>query len=85
MVKNCPIVSRIYSTIALCNNCSRWAENVRSGAFQQSTARFVLSSFVPFGLCSRSGFTAQLVQAASQRQDMILFDLPELLSMREAG
>jgi AAA+ ATPase superfamily predicted ATPase len=32
-----------------------------------------------FALCSRSGFTAQLIEDASRRQDLTLFDLPEIV------
>ena len=32
-----------------------------------------------FGLCSRSGFTPQLIDMAAKRQDVMLLDLPEIL------
>ena len=32
-----------------------------------------------YALCSRSGFTAQLIEDASRRQDLTLFDLPEIV------
>ena len=34
---------------------------------------------VRFGLCSRSGFTPRLVEDADRRQDLTLFDLPEIV------
>jgi len=34
---------------------------------------------VLYGLCSRSGFTAQLVEAIRLRQDVLLFDLSDLM------
>jgi hypothetical protein len=34
---------------------------------------------IRYGLCSRSGFTAQLLEAARQREDVALFDLPAIL------
>ena len=32
-----------------------------------------------FALCSRSGFTAQLVEATQARAEVMLFDLPALM------
>jgi uncharacterized protein len=34
---------------------------------------------IHYALCSRSGFTAQVIADASQRQDLTLFDLPEIV------
>lgn len=34
---------------------------------------------IRFALCSRSGFTPQLIKDAKQRQDVTLFDLPEIV------
>ncbi len=34
---------------------------------------------IHYALCSRSGFTAQLIEDASRRQDLVLFDLPEIV------
>ncbi|MEJ5202119.1 MAG: ATP-binding protein [Anaerolineales bacterium] len=34
---------------------------------------------IRFALCSRSGFTSQLVEQAKRRQDVMLFDLPEIV------
>jgi AAA+ ATPase superfamily predicted ATPase len=34
---------------------------------------------IQFGLCSRSGFTAQLIQDMHQRKDVALFDLPAMI------
>jgi len=34
---------------------------------------------IHFALCSRSGFSSQLIENAKRRQDVALFDLPEIL------
>lgn len=34
---------------------------------------------ISFALCSRSGFTPQLIEEAKRRQDVALFDLPEIV------
>ena len=36
---------------------------------------------IRFALCSRSGFTHQLVEDAKRRQDVTLFDLTEILGL----
>ncbi len=34
---------------------------------------------IHFALCSRSGFTPQLIEDSKMRQDLTLFDLPEIV------
>ena len=34
---------------------------------------------IHFALCSRSGFTSQLIEGAKQRQDIMLLNLPEIV------
>ena len=34
---------------------------------------------IHFALCSRSGFTSQLIEDTKRRQDVVLFDLPEIV------
>ena len=36
---------------------------------------------IRFALCSRSGFTPQLIENATRRQDVTLFDLTEILGL----
>ena len=37
---------------------------------------------ITFALCSRSGFTSQLVQVVERREDVLLYDLPAILGER---
>jgi hypothetical protein len=32
-----------------------------------------------YGLCARSSFTPQVEEAAAQREDLLLFDLPHIV------
>ena len=38
------------------------------------------SKKIGYGLCARSGFTAQLIAEAASRQDVMLYDLPEIFA-----
>jgi len=40
---------------------------------------------IRFALCSRSGFTPQLIEGVKQRQDVALFDLPEIVGRKING
>jgi AAA+ ATPase superfamily predicted ATPase len=47
---------------------------------KSSLVRFIWEgNKIHYGLCSRSGFTSQLIQDVQQRQDVLLFDLPALM------
>jgi len=34
---------------------------------------------IHFALCSRSGFTSQLIEGTKQRKDILLLNLPEIM------